>query len=101
MGQWFKISANDSQPLYENYIAVSLTHHSLDKMAAISQTTFSKAFLSMKKYQFRLFVPKGPINNIPALVQIMAWQWPGNKPLSEPMLTQLTDAYMRHLGDTS
>ena len=31
------------------------------------------------------FVPKGPINNIPALVQIMAWRRPGDKPLSEPM----------------
>ena len=30
------------------------------------------------------FVPKGPINNIPSLVQIMAWYRPGNKPLSEP-----------------
>ena len=26
------------------------------------------------------FVPKGPINNIPALVQIMAWRLPGDKP---------------------
>ena len=32
------------------------------------------------------FVAKGPINNIPALVQIMAWRRPGDKPLSEPML---------------
>ena len=32
------------------------------------------------------FVPKGPINNIPTLVQIMAWCWPGDKPLSEPMM---------------
>ena len=32
------------------------------------------------------FVPKGPINNIPALVKIMAWRRPGDKPLSEPML---------------
>ena len=31
------------------------------------------------------FVPKGPINNIPALDQIMAWHWPADKPLSEPM----------------
>ena len=38
------------------------------------------------------FVPKGPINNIPALVEIMAWRQPCNKPLSEPMLTQFTDA---------
>ena len=35
------------------------------------------------------FVPKGPINNIPALVQIMAWRRPGDKPLSEPMLVSL------------
>ena len=33
------------------------------------------------------FVPKGPINNIPALVQIMAWRRSGDKPLSEPMMT--------------
>ena len=32
------------------------------------------------------FVPKGPINNIPALVQIMAWRRSGDKPLSEPKL---------------
>ena len=34
------------------------------------------------------FVPKGPINKIPALVQIMAWCRPGDKPLSEPMMPQ-------------
>ena len=35
------------------------------------------------------FVPKGPINNIPALVQIMAWRRPGDKLLSEPMVVSL------------
>ena len=35
------------------------------------------------------FVPKGPINNIPALVQIMAWRHPGDKSLSEPMMVSL------------
>ena len=35
------------------------------------------------------FVPKGPISNIPALVQIMAWRRPGDKPLSEPMVVSL------------
>ena len=34
------------------------------------------------------FVHKGPINKIPALVQIMAWRRPGDKPLSEPMWVQ-------------
>ena len=35
------------------------------------------------------FVPKAPINNIPALVQIMAWRRPGDKPLSKPMMVSL------------
>ena len=32
------------------------------------------------------FVPKDPINNIPALVRVMAWRRPGAKPLSEPVM---------------
>ena len=36
------------------------------------------------------------INNIAALALIMAWRRSGDMPLSEPMLTQFTDAYMRH-----
>ena len=32
------------------------------------------------------FVPRGPINNIPALVQIITWRRPGDKPLSEAMM---------------
>ena len=35
------------------------------------------------------FVPNGLMNNIPALVQIMAWRRPGDKPLSEPMMVNL------------
>ena len=35
------------------------------------------------------FVPKVRINNIPALVQIMAWRRPGDKPLSEPVMVSL------------
>ena len=31
------------------------------------------------------FVPNVPINNKPALVQVMAWCWIGDKPLSEPI----------------
>ena len=47
------------------------------------------------------FVPEGPINNISALVQIMAWRRIGDKPLSEPMMTQFTDVYMRHSASMS
>ena len=35
------------------------------------------------------FVPKEAINNIPALVHIMAWRRSGGKPLSEPMTVSL------------
>ena len=35
------------------------------------------------------FVRKGSINNIPALVLIMAWRRSGDKPLSEPMMFSL------------
>ena len=36
-----------------------------------------------------VFVSKVWINNIPALVQIMAWRPPGDKPLSEQMMFNL------------
>ena len=67
-----------------------LTHWGRDKMVAISGTTSFNAFSWMTVYEFRLrfhwslIAPKCPINNIPALVQIMAWRRIGEKPLSEP-----------------
>ena len=35
------------------------------------------------------FVPKVPIDNIPAMVQVMARRRIGDKPLSEPMVVSL------------
>ena len=35
------------------------------------------------------FVSKGPISYIPALVQMMAWRRPGDKPSSEPIMVRL------------
>ena len=56
--------------------------------------TFNRIFVNENvriSIKFSLkFVPKGSINNIPALVLIMAWRLPGNKPLSEPMMVSLT-----------
>ena len=42
------------------------------------------------------FIPKGPIDNNPELVYIMAWRRIGDMLLSEPMLAKFTDAYMCH-----
>ena len=56
--------------------------------------TFSRIFVNENvriSIEFSLrFVPKGPINNIPALVQIMAWHRPGDKSLSEPRMVRLS-----------
>ena len=45
------------------------------------------------------FVPKGPIDNKAALVQVLVCRQTGDKPLPEPMVTHFTDADMRHLGE--
>ena len=47
------------------------------------------------------YVPKGPINNIPALVQIMAWRHSGEKPLSESMLSLVLNELNSDLGFAS
>ena len=39
-------------------------------------------------------VSRGPIDNKSLLVQVMAWHWTGNKPLPEPMMNHINDAYM-------
>ena len=62
----------------------------------------SSAFSWMKMLEFWLkfslkFVSKGPINNIPALVQIMAWRQPGDKPLSKPMMVSLPSPGLNEL----
>ena len=64
--------------LFESYGYVHLsqmlcpTHWGREKMDTILQTTSSSAFSWMKMFEFQfkislMFIPKGPINNIPAL----------------------------------
>ena len=43
-----------------------------------------------------IFVLEGPINSIPTLIPIMVWCQSGDKPLSEWMMAEFIDAYMRH-----
>ena len=66
-----------------------LSHWGRDKMAAIFKCIFlnENAQISLKKSL--KFVPTVWINNIPAMVLIMAWRWSGDKPLSEPMVVSL------------
>ena len=74
--------------------SLSLTHWGRDKNRRhFADDIFNRVF---DNENFRISiafslkcVPKGPINNIPALVQIMAWRRPGDKPLSESMMVSL------------
>ena len=45
----------------------------------------------------RIFLPKRPIYNKPALGQIMYWRWETDKRLSEAVTVLCNDACMRHL----
>ena len=58
----------------------------------LSNDIFKCIFLNENAWIFKIllkFVLEGPINNIPASVQIMSWHQPGDKPLSEPIMVRL------------
>ena len=42
------------------------------------------------------FVPKGPVDNKTALVQVLTWCQIGDKPLLEPMLSRIDAAIWHH-----
>ena len=75
-----------------------LTQWGQEKMDAILQIFLNEnVWISIKKKKISLkFVPKGLINNILALVRIMAWRRPGDKPLSGLMMVRLPT----HIGVT-
>ena len=69
--------------------AADLYVHTLPKSSlnALRPRHIQTHFLEWFSIKISLkFVPKGPINNNPALVQIMAWCRPGDKPLFESMM---------------
>ena len=53
------------------------------KWIFVNESVLTSINISLK------FVPRGPINNIPTLVKVIAWRRPGDKPLSEPMMVYL------------
>ena len=78
----------------QHWARIILIHLPLDKMAAILADNIFKCIFLNENVWILLkislwFVPKIPIDNIPALVQIMAWRHSGNKPLLEPMMVSL------------
>ena len=81
-----------------NYSSGQNGHHFLDEIFKCIFVTEKFCFsirISLK------FVPKGPADNKPALVLVMAWCQTGDKPLPQPMVTQFTQAYMQQQGEMS
>ena len=60
------------------------------KCILLNENENDRTLISLK------FVPMSPIDNKPALVQVMALRRTGDEPLPEQMMTQSTDAYMRY-----
>ena len=84
-----------------NWSQERLTHLPLNKMAAIWADDIFKCIFLNENFRISIkislkFVPKVPIDNKSALVQVMAWRRTGDKPLPEPMLSQFSDACMWH-----
>ena len=72
-----------------------------DKMTAmLADDNFKCIFLNENdRFPIQIslkLVLRSQTDNKPALGQVMAWHQTGNKPLPESMMTQFTDAYMRH-----
>ena len=95
------------EPLFEPMLASFLAHiylrvtrprlvnsSTLDQMTAILADDILKCIFLNDNVWILIktslnFVPDVPINNIPALVQIMAWRRPGDKTLTEQILVRL------------
>ena len=79
--------------LYISQMFCLLRHWGREKWMPICKWHFQMHFLEWKclnsDWNFTEVCSHGPIDNIPALVQLMAWQHPFVKPLSEPMMVSL------------
>ena len=94
-------SVGEGQKFPGTYVPVSLRLLRIEQNGRhFTDDMFKRIFLNenvliWNKISLK-YVPWDLIDNMPALVAIMAWRRSGDKPLSKPMLTQLVDAYKRH-----
>ena len=79
-GPWYlKKSVNSLRPGQNGCLFAD----DIFKCIFLNENVWISIYISLK------FVPNGWIDNIPALVGIMAWCWKGDKPLSEPVTVGL------------
>ena len=99
VSEWFSLTAFlrtvdiKVHIVYISHVIIAYTLESFrprQNCCHFADDTFNRIFVNENvriSIKFSLkFVPKVPINNFPALVQILAWRCPGDKPLSEPMM---------------
>ena len=84
---------DDTGIRFSRVIYGTLTHWGRENGCHFPDDIFKCIFLNWNvwisiKSSLKL-VPRGLINNIPALVQIMAWRRPGDKPSSGPVMVRL------------
>ena len=66
-------------------------------MATVMQKEFSNSFLCVAIGVIQIsvkFISNDSINNMPALVELMAWRRTGDRPLYELAMSYSTNAYM-------
>ena len=86
------------------YMPFILSHWGLNKMVNIAWPHFQMYILQKKVLYFDSlqFVHKGPIDNMSALVHVMAWCWTPYKPLSEIRADEVCiEWYNIHKSDQS
>ena len=90
---WFLISPIIDVPLETRLCAPINTLRPRQNGRRIADDTFKCIFLNKNvRISIKIslkFVPMVSINNIPALVQIIAWRGQGDKPLFEPTMVRL------------
>ena len=79
--------------IFVDHITISNTLKPRQNGHRFADDTFKRIFLNENvRISIKIslkFVPSGSIDNIPTLVQVMAWRRPGDKPLSKPMMVRL------------
>ena len=111
-----KDNRRDEKPLifsyFQNYMSITLgffcsilflvISERQNEWATFSRRHFHMHFLnenvySLLRFHTSLFPCKGPVNGIPALIQMMVWNRSGDTPLSEVMVVSL----LRHSASGS
>ena len=105
MPYYFSLSACQSVLRYSQFCWCQSSNPNQLIVPSRKCRSFRRWYFQMHVHKWKMFisiqislkfVPKCPIDNNPALVAIMAWRRVGDTPLSEPILTWFTDAYLRH-----